>query len=291
MFSNKVIFLALRKIGFSLSPNGSPKLPKTLLRRLFRHAHGSVQVHDFDGDLSMDLELSEHMQRRIFWMGYYSEDIAHLLNEILQPGMTVLDIGANIGEITLLASKRVGMQGQVFAFEPIENIAQQLEHHVNINQFKKTYIERLALGDVTDNACPIYASCGQITDDDNSGLGSLYGGNDGESPVQYIKMTTLDNWIIDHPSIQRIDLIKIDIEGAELACLHGARDTLLRFKPRLIVEVQDFSASRAGHPSTKILDFLSELGYRFQRIGKNGSLKPLTTGNLTSFQNVLCIPK
>ncbi|MFY1021058.1 FkbM family methyltransferase [Ectopseudomonas khazarica] len=238
----------------------------------------------------MDLELSEHMQRRIFWMGYYSEDIAHLLNETLQSGMTVLDIGANIGEITLLASKRVGMQGQVFAFEPIENIAQQLERHVEINQFKQTYIERLALGDATDSACPIYASCGQITDDNHNGLGSLYGGNNGESPVQYIRMTTLDNWITNHPSIQRIDLIKIDIEGAELACLHGARDTLLRFRPRLIVEIQDFSASRAGHPSTDILDFLSELGYRFQSIGKNGSLTPLTTSNLTSFQNVFCTP-
>lgn len=290
MFSKKNIFLTLRRIGFYLSPNGNSKLPRTLLRRLFRHAHGRVRVEDFDTDLSMDLELSEHMQRRIFWMGYYSADIAHLLNEILQPGMTVLDIGANVGEVTLLASKRVGIRGQVFAFEPVETIAQQLEHHIELNQLKQTHIERLALGDTNDNTRPIYASCGQKTDDDHNGLGSLYGGGDGEKPLQYITMTTLDNWLTDRPSIQRIDLIKIDIEGAELACLHGARDTLLRFKSSIIIEIQDFSASRAGHSSAAILDFLSELGYRFQSIGKNGSLTPLTTDNLTSFQNVFCTP-
>lgn len=283
------IFLPLRKLGFQLSSVTHSKLPKAILRRLFRHVRATVTVTDFDGDLSMDLQLSEHMQRRIFWMGYYSETIASLLNTLLKPGMTVLDVGANIGEISLLAAKRVGAQGQVFAFEPIDVIARQLAHHVQINRLNQVSIESLALGDAVENDQPIYASCGQEVDDENNGLGSLYGG-EGETLLQRIQMTTLDTWLQAHPVIERIDLIKIDIEGAELACLRGARQCLQRFRPNIIVEIQDFSAARAGYQPADILDFLSGFGYTFHRIGTHGALTPLTSANLSDFQNVLCTP-
>lgn len=283
------VFLSLRRLGFLLSSETHTKFPKTILRRLFRHAHAIVTVTDFDGDLIMDLQLSEHMQRRIFWMGYYSENIAHLLNTLLKPGMTILDVGANIGEISLLSAKRVGAQGKVFAFEPIDAIAQQLARHVQMNHFEQVNIEPIALGDAIEDNRPIYASCGQESDDENNGLGSLYG-DVGATPLQRIQMTTLDAWLQARPDIQRIDLIKIDIEGAELACLRGAKECLQRFKPNIIVEIQDFSAARAGYRPSDILDFLSGLGYVFHQIGSSGSLSPLTSTNLRDFQNVLCTP-
>lgn len=283
------IFLPLRKLGFALSSATHSKLPKAILRRLFRHARATVTVTDFDGDLSMDLQLSEHMQRRIFWMGCYNENIAHLLKTLLKPGMTVLDVGANIGEISLLAAKRVGAQGQVFAFEPIDAIARQLARHVQMNRFNQVSIESFALGDAIEDDRPIYVSCGQEGDDENNGLGSLYGG-EGETPLQRIQMTTLDTWLQAHSVIERIDPIKIDIEGAELACLRGARQCLQRFRPNIIVEIQDFSAARAGYQPEDILDFLSGFGYTLHRIGANGALTPLTSANLSDFQNVLCTP-
>lgn len=283
------IFLPLRKLGFLLSSATNTKLPKAILRRLFRHAHATVTVTDFDGDLIMDLQLSEHMQRRIFWMGYYSENIACLLNTLLKPGMTVLDVGANIGEISLLSAKRVGAQGKVFAFEPIDAVAQQLAHHVQMNHFKQVRIEPFALGDAVEDNKPIYASCGQESDDEHNGLGSLYG-SEGATPLQNIQMTTLDVWLQARPDVQHIDLIKIDIEGAELPCLRGAKECLRRLKPKIIVEIQDFSAARAGYRPADILDFLSDLGYAFHQIGLNGSLTPLMSTNLRDFQNVLCTP-
>ncbi len=286
------IFLLLRKMGFVLSSASHSKLPRTILRRFFRHSHARVAVVDFDGDLAMELQLSEHMQRRIFWMGYYSQDIACLLDGgLLKPGMTVLDVGANIGEITLLAGKRVGKEGRVFAFEPLDEIANRLERHVQLNHLDQVTIVRCALGDAIDNDIPIYVSCGQEADDENHGLGSLYGGDNGEAPLQRIHMTTLDAWLADRSDIQHIDVIKIDIEGAELACLRGARNCLLRFRPKIIVEIQDFSAARAGYRPTDILDFLSDLDYDFHNIGKGGALTPLTPATLSDFQNVLCRPR
>lgn len=284
------VFLLLRRLGFLLSPPGMPSLPRTVLRRMFRYADSIVTVRDFDGDMSMELKLSEHMQRRIFWMGRYSEDIGAVLDNALLPGMTVLDIGANIGEITLLAAKRVGPQGKVFAFEPIYEIADQLNRHVRMNSLDQVVIERSALSDVEDDGAPIYASCGQDVKDGHSGLGSLYGGQGGEIPLQRTHMTTLDRWV-SKLDLQRIDLIKIDIEGAELACLRGASSCLARFKPTIIVEIQDFTATRAGYRARDILDFLAALGYEFSRIGKGGGLDPLGPGDLRDFQNVLCTPR
>ncbi|MTI75004.1 MAG: FkbM family methyltransferase [Stenotrophomonas sp.] len=283
------LLLLFRKLGFLLSSATRTKAPKSILRRVFRHLRGTVTVTNFDGDLTVDLQLAEHMQRRIFWMGYYNENIAHLLNTLLKPGMTVLDVGANIGEISLLSAKRVGDQGKVYAFEPVTAIAQQLARHVQMNQFKQIDVEYFALGDAIEDNRIIYTSCGQESSDENNGLGSLYGG-EGATPLQRIQMTTLDAWLQARPSIQRVDLIKIDIEGAELACLRGAKECLQRFKPSIIVEIQDFSAARAGYSPTDILDLLSNLGYTFHQIGPNGSLRSLTPANLRDFQNVLCTP-
>ena len=284
------LFLYLRQIGFFLSEKIHSNLPKSILRRLFRHAKITARVSDFDGNLTMSLLLSEHMQRRIFWMGYYSQDIAHLLNHLLKPGMVVLDVGANIGEITMLAAQRVRPEGRVFSFEPMDEISKQLEWHIKTNQLHQVSIQKIALGETIADNIPIYLSCGQVIEDENGGLGSLYGGNQGQNPVQHITVTTLDDWQ-SKQHLERIDLIKIDIEGAELACLKGAKKSIQQYRPKIIIEIQDFSSARAGYKSSDILEFLSALNYEFHHIGKGGALTPLTTSSLQDFQNVLCTPQ
>ena len=284
------LFLFLRKTGFFLQRQTHSNLPKSILRRLFRHAKITARVSDFDGNLTMRLSLSEHMQRRIFWMGYYSREIAHLLNHLLKPGMVVLDVGANIGEITLLAAQRVRPEGRVFSFEPMDKISKQLEWHVKTNQLHHVSIQKIALGDTIANNIPIYLSCGQVVEDENGGLGSLYGGYQGQNPVQHISVTTLDDWQ-SKQRLERIDLIKIDIEGAELACLKGAKKSIQQYRPKIIIEIQDFSSDRAGYKSSDILEFLSALNYEFHHIGQGGALTPLEKRNLQDFQNVLCSPK
>ena len=84
---------------------------------------GPLTINDFDGDLTMRVDLSEHMGGKIFWFGYYDRDELMAINQILRPGMFVVDVGANIGEVTLFCAKRdVGGEGKVFSFEPEERI-------------------------------------------------------------------------------------------------------------------------------------------------------------------------
>jgi FkbM family methyltransferase len=281
---------ALRKIGNTLSLKGTFSLPQTLLRRSFRYARGTYNVNDFDGDLSVELRLSEHMERRIFWMGYYNKEIVALLNTLLREGMVVVDVGANIGEISMVCAKRVGPKGRVIAFEPIDEIADELQRNIERNNLHQVVLARTGLSDAILEQVPIFASCGQRGHgDEHRGLGSLYGQAAEGAPLQTINVTTMDAYLAANP-VARVDIIKVDIEGAELPFLRGAEWTLKNFKPLLIVEVQEKSAAAAGYRAVDILEFLSDLGYTFARIGRHGRLSPLRSAGLAEYQNVLCTP-
>lgn len=278
---------ALRKIGNVLSFRGRLRAPQIILRRLFRFAQSEIWVSDFDGKFQMCLRLSEHMQRRIFWMGYYSTEIAALLKKELQSEMVVVDVGANIGEITLVAAQCVGAQGKVIAFEPVTTIAEKLTRHVQINNLNHVVIIKEALGKEAGGQIPIYISCGQDVSDEHQGLASLYGAELGEEPIEYVKINTLDS-AVNSLSLARLDLIKIDIEGGELACLQGAKEVLRRFKPMLIIEVQEFSAQQAGWKVKELFEYLEGFGYEFFTIEKKGRLSIFNPSSMTDFQNVFC---
>lgn len=281
------MMLALRRMGNLLSFGGRYRVPQKLLWYCLRRVDVTVPVFDFDGDLAVDLRLTEHMQRRMFWLGYYNLQLVPFLKNFLQPGMTFIDIGANIGEISLIAAKRVGCAGRVIAFEPIDSIANELQANVERNDLKQISIVRAGLSDAAASRVPIYASCGQgKPGDENEGLGSLYGAAIGVAPLQYIETTTLDAWLDAHP-VDRVDLIKIDIEGAELPCLKGAEQTLRKFRPPLVVEIQETTAITAGYRATDILEYLSGLSYVFHRFEPHG-LAPLVGSSLRANQNILC---
>ncbi|WP_161805594.1 FkbM family methyltransferase [Frateuria defendens] len=287
--TNPKLMLTLRKAAKRLSLGGRVLLAQRLLRRCFRNAKGIAHIDDFDGDLTIDLRLSEHMQRRMFWMGYYNREIVALLKGILHPGMVMIDVGANIGEITLVAAKLAGSTGRVIAFEPVSDIAASLEQSVARNRLKQVTVARLGLSD-TNGTAPLYASCGQgRADDENYGLGTLYGGSETDNPLQTIQLTTLDAYLHEH-AISRLDIVKIDIEGAELPCLKGAGHTLSRYKPLLIIEIQEQTSVIAGYRQSDILDYLETFGYAFHAIGRNGRLTPLDARHLSAYQNVLCTP-
>lgn len=287
--ANPQMMLSLRNAAKRLSLGGRSLLAQRMLRRCFRYARGKIRVDDFDGDLTISLSLSEHMQRRIFWMDYYNRDIIALLKRIMCPGMVFVDAGANIGEITLVAAKRTGKSGKVISFEPVNSIAEALEENVARNSLDQVTVARMGLSDANTTA-PIYASCGQSdAQEENLGLGTLYGGNSEAIPLQIIELITLDSYLKQYP-VPQVDIIKIDIEGAELPCLKGSENTLKYHKPLLIIEIQEQSSAAAGYSETDILDYLSPLGYTFQVIGRNGDLHPLDTRKLSGYQNVVCMP-
>lgn len=262
-----------------------------LLRKILPKPTTTVSVHDFDGDLSISLSLNEHMQSQIFWYGKYNHDIADILDQILQEGMCVIDAGANIGEVSLLAANRVGKTGRVLSIEPVDDIADRLETNINLNGFENIKVLRTAVGEQRGNL-PIYRPSSIGRDQTiNEGIGSLYKGDTSKQREQagLVTVERLDDIAINN-HVSRVDLIKIDIEGAELPALRGAEQILKAYKPLLIIEILEDTAQSAGYSRRDIIDYLADLGYSFKAILTKGRTRSISSELNPAITDILCIP-
>lgn len=275
----------LRKVTVGLR-----RLPGThpLADAVRRHHYGAGvrEVVDFDRDQRMALDLGEHMASQIFWFGSYSRDVLRVVAERLRPGHVFFDVGANIGEVTLAAAKRVGPAGAVYSFEPMEEIHRKLAAHVAANGHAN--VRRMSCG-VSDRAgrSAIYAGSARYPDgSQHDGLGTLFAAEGRGRLVSEVELTTVDE-VVRREGLGRLDGIKLDIEGAELAAIRGAADSLERFRPWLVVEVGRDTCRAAGYEPADVLAALP--GYRFFRLARGRDV-PVAAADLGPWQNVLCVP-
>lgn len=259
------------------------------VRKYYATAKRHVDIQDFDGDLTLRLDLSEHMQSLIFWCGSYNRNLIYLMKRILKPGMVVVDGGANIGEISLVASKLVGNEGRVFAFEPISRLADQLQWHLDTNNVTNAQLVRSGISD-SDGKAPIYVAEAPFHDGtSNDGLGTLYPSDTRSSVESTIPLITLDNFVSNQSGC-KVDFIKLDIEGAELAALRGARHVLKEHRPQLVIELGELTCQVAGYSMEDVIDEIAEFDYSFFRLGRKGTCRQITKQDLGRFQNIYCVP-
>ncbi|TFG52999.1 MAG: FkbM family methyltransferase [Gemmatimonadales bacterium] len=259
------------------------------VRRHYRSHAGPVLVHDFEGSIRIEVRLDEHMGSQIFWYGSYSREVLRVLGRLLTPGMIVVDAGANIGEISLLAARMVQPEGMVFSFEPVPELASRLRRNASLNRFSGIEVIECGLGEQARQA-EMYRPDAPFQDGTlHAGLATLYANADRAESVGKISLTTLDAFVHAR-GLPRIDLLKVDVEGAELPLLRGAAAVLRDFRPWLILEVQEETSRAAGYTQQEILTYLEGFGYRFVRLGRRGRIEPLTVTTLEAFQNVVAIP-
>jgi FkbM family methyltransferase len=204
----------------------------------------------------------------------YENEEHRFVERFLQPGMTVLDIGANQGYYTLLASRKVGPQGKVFAFEPSAREVRHLKLHLWLNRNKNIRVVRSALGADTGTA-NLHVVLGT-----ESGCNSLRPPNVGQpTSLASVPVERLDDVLKAH-GVSRVDFIKLDVEGAELSVLRGAQELLLRSpRPVILIEVQDIRTQPWGYPARQIISFLSDLGYVWFRPKCSGQLERIPPDN------------
>jgi FkbM family methyltransferase len=159
------------------------------------------------------------------WAGTYEVDRLNAFAEAISPTSTVYDIGANVGIYSLLASMKVGLSAKVYAFEPLERNLRYLRRHMTLNQVQNCIILEAAVsnteGKLRFSSAPWEYSMGRLS-------------KDGEIEVSSV---TLDNCIYGERRLSPPDIVKIDVEGAELEVLEGASKTLSEFHPIILVEV------------------------------------------------------
>ena len=193
------------------------------------------------------------------WLGTYERDRQQRMLEVLKPGECFLDIGANVGFYSLLASRIVGAQGQVHAFEPFPRNVSYLKQHVELNRLQNVTIYPVALSDGPDRTMNFATSI-------NPSSGHLQGERSDENSIP-VRVTSLDT-LWSQKEFPCPSVIKIDVEGAEFNVLQGGMNMLNECRPVILL---------AGHGTVvqnRCCELLESLGYRVEidRDGKNDGM-------------------
>jgi FkbM family methyltransferase len=180
------------------------------------------------------------------WAGAYEPKLVTLLKTTLKPGMTFLDLGANIGYFSVIAARLVGDQGHVHAFEPMHESFVRLQR--NLQPFHWASPHECAVGNVTGDVPITYSM-------EESGWATIHEQHRPGSQSSVVNVIRLDDWLKANP-LDRVDFMKLDIEGSVVDALLGARELIGRFLPSLIAETKE------GWHYDEICEMLIPKGYK-----------------------------
>ena len=221
----------------------------------------------------MELNLSNWSERMTYFFGrYYELHTQLLLGKLLSIGDRFVDIGGNIGMISLVAAKIVGEHGQVEIFEPNPVCLARIRKAVEINSLRNLTIFPYGLSNKEETLTLTVMS-------NHTGVGSFVkvdSENVNISDQMDLKLVKGDTHLILNKT--KVKLVKIDVEGFELNTLLGMSDTLKRDQPMIIIELIEAQLNRAGASTEAIFNLLTDIGYRaygvsLERSGRSKKLK------------------
>jgi FkbM family methyltransferase len=192
------------------------------------------------------------------WSGLWLErcELALTLS-VLEPGMTFLDIGANAGLFAVAAAKKMSC-GKVYAFEPCAGTYQLLEQNLRLNGVNNVTAIRMALSDhIGEAVLQVHAPA----NDGRNTIGTPAGPDSQVIGQERVPLTTLDSFL-EANAISRVDAMRVDVEGAELPVLRGARNLLERKDAPLILYTGYSSNTRGfGYHPVEMMWRLGDCGY------------------------------
>jgi len=192
--------------------------------------------------------------RFLYYRGIFEEQILLAIERMLGPGMTFVDVGANIGVHTVVTSKLVGQSGSVISFEPGQQARARLKQNIALNQLSNITVHSCALGRESGTAT-LYT-----INKRNDGQCTLV--SDGTScRTEMVDVMTLDS-VIHESDVSRGCVLKIDVEGGEMDVFEGGKNFIREARPKAIfVECIDSYLKRFGSSSAELLEWLWSAGY------------------------------
>ena len=191
-----------------------------------------------------------------YFPGDYEPAKQNFLARHCTPGTTVIDAGAHIGLYAVLMAKYVGPQGRVLAFEPTPGTRTVLVRHLRLNRCRNVDVRPEAVAGATGEH--EFHDTGDRASSANSIVGTT--GPSGTTRVRTVRLDDL--------GLKDVSCIKLDVEGAELEALEGARELLLASRPALAIEVHPSQLLTAGRSSRELWELLRERRYRVMVSGR-----------------------
>jgi FkbM family methyltransferase len=216
--------------------------------------------YEFQPGLRMCLNIRDLIHQTILIEGCWDPQLTPFVKEHLHRGSVFVDIGAHSGYFSLLAGKEVGPTGVVLAIEPSPKAAQELRLNIEASNLENVIVEEVACSDLGE---PTFL---YLHNDSNSSMSSLSSRNVSDGEKVRVECVGLDALAEKH-ALHRVDLIKIDVEGAELGVLRSGRRTIEKFLPVIVLELDPALLKGFDADINEALDWFKELGYDVKPMG------------------------
>jgi FkbM family methyltransferase len=211
------------------------------------------------------VDRADHLQLLIYYLGVFEPHAVAILRRSVRPGATVVDVGANIGVYSIESALAVGPKGRVVSIEAAPGHVQKLRENVDLNRMTNVVVVETALG-----AAP---GEGRLSLPDGDNLGMFTLGSVSGSQSHIVAVRTLDD-VLGELGVDRVDFVKIDIEGSEYRALCGAKTTVTRDRPTILIELNEVALRRCSSSSAEVKKLLDSFGYRGWVVGCR-SLEPI----------------
>ena len=216
-----------------------------------------------DRKIRMNLGLIDIIERNLLLTGTWDQIISRSLQVLLKSGDTFIDVGANIGYFTLLASSICGSNGTVIAVEPSRRALLKLLANLELNDPSNITVLSVAAG----------------SDSELYKLGLSSGSNIGatnlrvsENPVCFERIAIMPLGGLLSTMDVKPSLIKIDIEGWELHALYGLEDVITKSYPKILLELTDSFLQEEGQSAKMLIRFMNKLGYQCYELSMSSEL-------------------
>jgi FkbM family methyltransferase len=204
------------------------------------------------------------LPKLVFVFREYYEPELFYIESVLSPGKTFVDAGANVGIYTLVAGRIVGETGRVFAFEPSIQSLPALRKNIELNGLTNVVAFPVALSHISGRA--------KLYHGPNPGLNSLGKEISWPEDTEEITTETLDD-MVERGYIDHVDVIKVDVQGAEELVLRGAHKVLTTMHPTIIFEIFPEGTIPLRLAPYGAWEFLAGLGYEFSVVDWLGRLR------------------
>lgn len=263
----------IRRLKFLIGKEQFRKAPiKTAARlatwRLHCWLSTETTIHLENTALNMCLPPHWHGHPKLLYtLGWKFDPELPFLAEHISDGAVVFDIGANLGTWSLILSEAVGRKGRVFAWEPTEQMYDNLSRNISLNAKSNIHAFHCALSSVNDTL-RLYHDL----DSSRNSLGKTR--NNDPSDYEDVRSRRLDD-LASELQLEKVDFIKIDVEGAEALVFEGGRATLGRFKPAILFEINPEALAALGSRDDSSWSLLADLGYCFYYL-RSGKLEQIS---------------
>ncbi len=208
-----------------------------------------------------------------------------MIQGLLKPGMVFFDVGGHVGQYTLVASRLVGDAGEVHSFEPDPESFRALRGNVRLNKLKNVRLNNVALSN-ENKTTTFYLAATSNLGDNSLSPPDTYSGARCE-----VKCITLDHYL-ETRRIDRVDFMKVDIEGAELLMLQGAKRLFtLKRRPIIVMEFEEPRQKAFGNSCAQLADVLLKKRYDLFNLETRPLSEYYPSPNDPFTLNILAVPQ